>query len=1132
MTIPIVEFWKTLESVGICDSKTVKDLSSALQASNAIRDTSDSIPLAKYLIKRGILTQHQAKVILASRGAELRRGTYLILDDHADSPFTSWSWAKNLATKQIGLIREIQDDSAATFVQKKKQFDQLGNKHSLLHYQFEGVAGSGVVFCALSKGKSLTQWLSQNRRFKSDQIYQVGVSMGNALNALAEIGLGPNHLETDLLWMTETGEITLLFEPSLNADLPLLNVSESSRQYSDLVSKPAGQTCTVSSAIFSLGCILFRMKSGRDPYPLTNDSGSSSTVEDKIVPPSEIVEAVRRQAAGSPTYRVLAHAIAPNPNARFKSFDDFLSAWSVAAKVSVQTDSSEGKTLPRFDEVEKKSARTDAVEDSKVPQDSVPHSRKQTEVVPSKTSQGRVAAAESGNARKGMEKSKPTSAKQHSRSNKERQRVERVARQAKPVEAAVEEPKRDPSKTQRESTLEAGREEKRNDSAGESSPNHGGKSLESSAVKKTTVGKKSSAENQVADDREKSQSENGSAESTNKAPDAVNTPGNFPEIATGEPRKGKVGREALQFEKSNPKIESSRVESASSQRSTLRRKKKKSNAPLILGGMCVAVLMLLIGLIVGGSGGDETESEPVARRPLPTVIPPVTSKKAAEADMATSQKKEVGLVGYEVVDDDDQLLFLPPYGTDTDAIPLSLLPPGPTVILSCRLNNFVGHPIGSQLLNGVSTGVESLIDTAIARSKFPVDSLKRITVATFPGTDGWPQVALVIYLNEPIQESELIEKLSVDQARTRENKTIYVGEQDDADAFYWNKDEEGDVVTSFAIGSVPQISEVANLEGNEIPLPRTSQSLWSSTSVESDLAVLYTPNFLFADGREMLNVSAPQLVGPLKRFLQPDVNAGIISVRFNEDQTVYLETRFTPSGGMSEASLMRKVRDSTDALPDWANEFILKSVQDSSWKLLAIRMPQMMQYLASNMRVGLSENSVVANAYLPDAAFPQLVFAGLLAMNTSTSANEAVVTSPSETLSIEEMLDRNMTVSFDQESLEFALEAISTAFQDDLPSGNQLPKTVIVGSDLELMGITQNQQVRDFSKTQQPLRAVLTDLVLQANPDKTATGPQDLKQSLIWVIVDSGGEKEIRITTRQAAEREQYSLPSEFQPTE
>ena len=88
-----------------------------------------------------------------------------------------------------------------------------------------------------------------------------------------------------------------------------------------------------------------------------------------------------------------------------------------------------------------------------------------------------------------------------------------------------------------------------------------------------------------------------------------------------------------------------------------------------------------------------------------------------------------------------------------------------------------------------------------------------------------------------------------------------------------------------------------------------------------------------------------------------------------------------------------------------------------------------------------------------------------------------------------------------------------------------------IGGDLEKKGITQNQQIRNFDKTDQTLRSVLTDLVLGANPDKTATGPKDPKQSLVWVVHPQGkpaGECEILVTTRDAAAG-QYTLPVEFQ---
>ena len=128
------------------------------------------------------------------------------------------------------------------------------------------------------------------------------------------------------------------------------------------------------------------------------------------------------------------------------------------------------------------------------------------------------------------------------------------------------------------------------------------------------------------------------------------------------------------------------------------------------------------------------------------------------------------------------------------------------------------------------------------------------------------------------------------------------------------------------------------------------------------------------------------------------------------------------------------------------------------------------------------------------------------------------------------MLNRKMSIAFEQESLEFAILAIVDEFKQSLPAGLVMPPVRIIGSDLQKMGITQNQQIRDFKKSNLPLRTMLTDIVLGANPDKTATGADDPKQALIWTVFDNPavpGGKEILITTRQAAEGK-YELPREF----
>ena len=528
---------------------------------------------------------------------------------------------------------------------------------------------------------------------------------------------------------------------------------------------------------------------------------------------------------------------------------------------------------------------------------------------------------------------------------------------------------------------------------------------------------------------------------------------------------------------SDPVAETSAA-SAKPQRTTRRRKKKKSKAPLILGALCVAVLMLIISLLVYDPS-EANEEDPIAdnRRRLPTVVPSVTGKKTAE-DKETPRL--VAPAGYTLTDS-DRLLFVPPFADDENDAPLDLLPPGPAAILTVDLASITSSPAGSNFTESIDPELAGLLNLVARRSGVPIDSIRRCTAAFHAGKRGWPEVSLAIQLKDPQTLSELASFWKASPARTPDGATIYAGDAPDSDAYYIP--DVGETVRRFAVGSVPRVSEVAADEGAAILLPRSLQQLWNSSSTEADFALLITPNFLFADGREMRSF----------------------------DQTV-------------------------KRWPAWAEEFIVESVPDASWRLLASRMPAMMRFVSDRTRVGVSSGAVVANTYLPANALSQLTVGTLLAMNTKPGggAMEVAGAAPAKKLSMEELLARKMSVSFEQESLEFAIDAIIGDYKRNLPAGNVMPPVRIVGSDLQKMGITQNQQVRGFSKSDIPLRSVLTDLVVKANPDKSATGPRDLKQALIWVVAEdpeNPGKQVILVTTRQAAEKK-YELPSEFQPAE
>lgn len=592
---------------------------------------------------------------------------------------------------------------------------------------------------------------------------------------------------------------------------------------------------------------------------------------------------------------------------------------------------------------------------------------------------------------------------------------------------------------------------------------------------------------------------------------------------------------------STPQGSAAAAASSKQRPAAVRRRKKKSRAPLVLGALCIPVLMLIILLIVGPGNSAPAPERPEPRRPAPRNLPPVAGASTAERDAAESAPRTAAPVeptssgGYEVVQD-DRLLWAPPYPPGEPA-PTELLPPGPGVIVTTRLSRLRHTPTGQAMIDSLSPELAELFETAAERAGVPLDSIRRLSLALHPGDAGWPEVSLAVELADAVPLPDLLDRWQAAESRTPEGETIYAGDELGSDAYYVvpgdtrESDRGGEPgVSRFAVGSIDRISEVASGRGGPIPLPSSLQRLWDRSSDQADLVVLATPNFVVADARQVIASTAPELVRPLRSLLIPDT-AGVLLTATADQSRLYAELRLASSGTGSDGELLRSVRETIFAWPEWANEFLVDSVPDPSWRLLATRLPMMLQFLADHTRLGISDGQVVANAYAPGPAASQAALATLLAWNTPAEPAATLAADTARPLTIGEMLDREMSIHFGQESLEFAIDSIAEEFQRGLPDGSEMPPVRLLGSDLEKMGITQNQQIRDFAQSGAPLRKVLTDLLVAANPDQSASGPSDLKQTLIWVVAEdpqSPQQKAILITTRKAAEGT-YEVPDEFQ---
>jgi len=619
-----------------------------------------------------------------------------------------------------------------------------------------------------------------------------------------------------------------------------------------------------------------------------------------------------------------------------------------------------------------------------------------------------------------------------------------------------------------------------------------------------------------------------------------------------------------------------------------RRRRRNQTAVYVLGAMCVPILLLFIALLV-----QEPPSPQASRRirpPAPDVLPSVRSTRSMQPSPpavkrpvppASTPDPADGVIESENLlwASPERLRAMSPDPADQSADArqetirrrkmLSLLPPGAAAVASIRLAEL--RRLG--WIDTFDSELSPWLNDLPKRVGVPLEEIQRISFALFPGSDGRPEWAMAVHLNQTKPISELLDAWEASAARGPGGVSLFAGNEPDSPAYYAlaadalsadavsasgqaasgenpalgspDADQANapavasgdDPVASFAVGSIEQITAVAEAGGAPVLLPRLLEQLWVTVDPDDAATLLAVPNFLVADARGWMNDLAPPAIPWIRQNLIPACSGLLVRVATappmpgqpsdNGSTDSYFELRLATAPGTDPAVLNGKVRRQLLTAPETAEDFFVTRDIDSSWRLLASRLPAMWAFLTAQTRSGMVDRHVVFNAYLPPSALPQATLATLLAANTPAAAGQTAPADPSTRLTVAQMLDRPMSISFDQESLQFAIETIAQQFAEDLPPGNQMPKIEIIGGDLQKMGITQNQQIRDFSKRDLPLRTVLTDLLLGANPDRTATGPKDPKQALIWVLAGEGEDAEIRVTTRQAAEG-QYELPEEF----
>lgn len=468
--------------------------------------------------------------------------------------------------------------------------------------------------------------------------------------------------------------------------------------------------------------------------------------------------------------------------------------------------------------------------------------------------------------------------------------------------------------------------------------------------------------------------------------------------------------------------------------------------------------------------------------------------------------------GPQLVQDDGQTLWASP--TDGQPIDLTGVANDTRLALVVRTSDLTGNPEGDRILRALGPDFAALREQLEGELGVRFEQIDTLTVSFGASTAGGPP-CLVVKLKGG---TNLLSLWGNPNPVTGTSQPMY-------DVKGWTVMPVPTKADSqFVAGSKAVVQAVADRGVAPPQLTRELEQLRRESDDQQTVSLLAEPQFLASATNQVMRGELAAGANGVKDFLGEGIRAVLLSGHLG--QNLYLEMRCIGSLSLDPPSLANSVKEKINGVSRKLEDAVPGVNPTPYWRRLASRFPNMVQFAYQQSRTGVEANQSVVNIMLPSAAGQNIVAGAelMLAANSagaSAPASGGAMPAAKTPETIEEKLASTMSISFPQNSLEFALRDIGEE------AGLEIE---IKGNDLQLDGITRNKEIKEFTHDNKPVGEILAQLLVRANPEPSP-GPNTDVQKLIYVIHPTDGpdeDKKVIVTTRAAAEKNNYTLPEVF----
>ena len=547
---------------------------------------------------------------------------------------------------------------------------------------------------------------------------------------------------------------------------------------------------------------------------------------------------------------------------------------------------------------------------------------------------------------------------------------------------------------------------------------------------------------------------------------------------------------------------------------------------MLWGGVAAGLIGMLVLIIILNQPMDNPPQDPDEKTPtqLTDVKPKGPDNPATDPGENKPPSEPPESEGTQLVSDDGETLWQSP--TSGDAVDLSWSPPAGQLFMVVQIADLLNTPVGPDVQQSLGPNFLQHLSDWESTTGFKLTEIRELVFSWSEQEGAFPSPTIVVRLIAQSTQEEILATLGNPVPEETEHGTVYQGSG-------WNfivPDSPG----LFVMGTKTALTDTLELDGSPPLIRRTLSQLVKQSDRDQHVTLLFAPSFLsttlFRDGHAFYFGEASKVRQPLQWLLGDGLEAAMVSLHVGD--VLYVEARLTAGLTFDKRELVTQLKERMGQLHDKIESHMVLLNPSIYWRALAFRFPLMVAYLHEQTRVQIEGDTPVLNIALPVQATSNLLLASELSIASEPGAvNVATTNGPQKPMNLMQVLEYPFSVDIPQQDLNLAIADIANEVRSTLRGLPFKFDIQIAGGDLMADGITRNQAIRDFLMKDKPLAEVLTGIVMKANPDPTVTSPTMPNQKLIWLITedpDDPANKIILITTRKAAETNQYTLPAVF----